>query len=138
VGKLSNNSVSLIAWNGRIDFQAPEVDAAGHALARVDTVLAEPMNDIQAAHTVMAKYDERYVFSLSVQARQLGRDGSHGNQIGAGDAGQLEFRGLADIDEHEFLARLETAMDIAGSDFEGQPGFRQSRSVFMVALPSRC
>ena len=88
----------------RVDLQAPAVDATGHALARIDTLFAQPMNDVQAADAVMAKHDERCFIGQCVQPRELGRHGSHGNQLGVGDARELEFVGLADVDQREFFA----------------------------------
>jgi len=127
IGKLVpcawGNSQTLISWNGRIDLQTPTVDAAGHALARVNALFAQPVNNIQAADTVMAKHDERRFVGLGIETRKFGGDGLHGNQIGAADAGELKFARLPDVDEDKFLPRLQAALDFVRRDFERKRWF---------------
>jgi|ERR1700733_907426 len=96
----------LVSRNAGIYLQAPTVDAAGHALARIDALLAEPVNRMQASDAVMAKHDERRFVGLGVQAREFGGYGSHGDQFRAADARELEFCRLTDIDERELFARV--------------------------------
>ena len=66
----------------------------------------------------MAKHDERRYGGLRVQARELGGYGSHGDQFGAGDSRNLEFGGLADVEEGELFAGCNAALNFLGSDFE--------------------
>lgn len=108
-----------VSWNCGVDFQAPAVDAPGQALAGADPLLAQPVDDIQAADPVMADHDERRFLGLCVEAGKLSGHGSHGDQLGAGDAGNLKFRGFANVDECEVLTGLQTALDFPGSDFVG-------------------
>lgn len=90
------------------------------------------MDDVKATDAMMAQDDEGRLLRQSVEAREFGRNGAHGDQFGAGDAGQLEFTVLANIDKRESLAGLNAALDIAGGDFERQwvfvHGSRRSNS----------
>jgi hypothetical protein len=47
----------------------------------------------------MAVNDQRGFVRGSFQVLELSRDGAHGNQLGAGDAGNLEFAWLANVDQ---------------------------------------
>src|SRR5580704_14979980 len=77
------SKVSGISRHARVDLQAPAVNASRHALAGVHSLLAQPVDHIQTAHSVMAEDDESGVVGLGIQARELGRHGSHGDQFGA-------------------------------------------------------
>src|SRR6202035_3308022 len=44
--------ITSVARHRRIDRQAPRVNSAGHALARLQTLVAEPVHHVQAANTV--------------------------------------------------------------------------------------
>src|SRR5271156_4425006 len=57
----------VITWHGRINDEAPRVDAAGHAGAVLDALLAQPIHDVQAPHSVVTVEDERSLVGARVQ-----------------------------------------------------------------------
>jgi len=52
--------ISLITRDFGIDFKGPAVDAAGEGFGSGDALLAEPVDYIEAAHTVVAVADDRF------------------------------------------------------------------------------
>src|SRR5712691_12189129 len=74
----SDTASSYVTRHAGIDFQAPAIDAAFHADALFDTLLAQPVYDLQAAHAVMAKYNQWRL--LGFQRVQRLRNGAHRNQ----------------------------------------------------------
>lgn len=67
----------------------------------------------------MADHDKRRFLGLRVEPGKLGGYGSHGDQLSTGNAGDLELRGLPNVDKRELVAELQPALDFLGSDFEG-------------------
>jgi len=68
----------------------------------------------------MAKHDQRSIVRLSVQSRKFGRHASHRHQFGACNPRQLKLARLADIDERELLAGLQSPLHFLWCDLEWQ------------------
>ena len=117
---------SGIAGNGGVDLKAPAVDAAGHALASRDALLAQPADDVQTPDAVMAVDDQCDVVRGGLQVLELSWNGAHRNQFGAQNAGDLEFGGLTNVDQEQLFAGCDAELNILGCDFEGQRGFRHA------------
>ena len=83
----------------------------------LDSAFAKPGGDVEAANSVVAEDDDGFlaIFELS----QTGRNGSHGNEHGAIDAGQGVFVGFADVDEEDGLALGKNIADGFHGDFKG-------------------
>jgi hypothetical protein len=67
---------------------------------------------------MVAVDDQGSVVASGFQALELSRDGSHGDELGARDAGGLEFVGLANVDEEQFFTVGEAALDVLGCGFD--------------------
>ncbi len=96
-------------------FEGPTVDAAGHGLGGLHALMAEPIRDIEAAHTVMAEADDVVV---GVEFLEIGGNGAHGNEHGAFNVAEGVFVGFADVDEEEFIAPVKALFHFASGDFE--------------------
>ncbi len=71
----------------------------------------------------MVTKDHQHAFvGERFQALEFGGNGAHGDQLGAFDAGGLEFDGFADVDEDELLAGVQAELHFLRRDFEGQRG----------------
>src|SRR5437763_8511957 len=68
---------------------------------------------------MVAVNDQGGVVASGFQALELSRDGSHGDQLSVRDAGGLEFVGLANVDEEQFFAGGDAALDVLGRGFDG-------------------
>jgi len=66
----------------------------------------------------MAKHDQRSIVGLSIQSRQLCGHAAHWDQFGACNARQLKLARLADIDERELLAGLQSPLHFLWRDLE--------------------
>src|ERR1035437_2360677 len=94
----------------------PAVDPTAHGLNFFVSLLAEPVGDRQRAHAVMAHHHDVIVgieFLLSAH-----RNVSHGNVLGAFDAGCFILPSLANVEQGECFAALLQRLDLAGRDFE--------------------
>jgi len=96
--------LGLVARDAGIDFEGPSIDATGEGFGGGDALLAEPVDDVEAAHAVVAVADDRFV---GVELLKIRRDCAHGDEDGAFDTALGVFPGLADVYEHEFLAVVE-------------------------------
>jgi hypothetical protein len=114
VPRASQNSQESVSGNGGIDFQAPAIDAACHALACTYALLAQPVNHVQTSNTVVAKDNERLFVGQGFQTRKLGRNAAHGDQLGALDARDLKLARFANIDERQLLASQDPLADLLG------------------------
>src|ERR1039457_5264811 len=94
---------SVIPRHGRIDLQAPAIDAARHALAGADSLFAKPVHHLKAANAVMAEHDERGVVRASLDVLELGRHAMHWDQLRAFDVGLLKLARLAAGDKYDLL-----------------------------------
>lgn len=106
----------LISWHGWIDFGGPTIDAAGEGRAVREILAAEPVDDMEAADTVMAIDDEQCVLGEGLEMLEASRDGVHRNEFGALNAGGGELEGFADVDECG-LAGVEKGAGGGGLDF---------------------
>jgi len=75
---------------------------------------------------MVAVNDQGGVVASGLQALELSRDSSHGDQLGVRDAGGLEFVGLANVDEEQLFTGCETALDVLGCGFDGERGVSQA------------
>jgi len=80
-----------------------------------DSLCAEPIGYIQTAHSVVAIENDILV---GIELLEIRGNGAHGNEFGAFDAALRVFPRLADIDQQEFFATVETGFDFLWSDFE--------------------
>ncbi len=65
----------------------------------------------------MAVDNQRGIVRRGFEALELSGNGAHRNQLGTGDAGNLEFRGLTNVDQEQFFARRDAALDVLRSGF---------------------
>jgi hypothetical protein len=90
-----------VAGDGGVDGAGPRVDAAAEGLDLLEALVAEPHSDAEGAGSVMAEDNDGGVgVELGVGA---GGDFAHGHEKRVGDAGGLEFPGLADVEEERGL-----------------------------------
>ena len=73
-------------------------------------MLTEPVDDVQAAHAVVAVTDN---WVVGVEFLETGRDGAHGDEDGTFDAALGVFPGFADVDEEEFFAVVEALLEFS-------------------------
>ena len=101
----------LIAGNGGVDGAGPVIDAAGERLDMIESLVAKPEGDVEGAYAVVAEDDDGGVgVKLLVGARG---NFAHWHQDTAGQAGGLNFPGLADVEQDR---RIRLAA-LLGKDF---------------------
>src|ERR1022692_2794305 len=105
---------SMIARDGGIDFEAPAVDAAGHAHRILQSLAAQPLRDLQAAHAMVA---EQHQLSIAgAQRLQRLRHAAHGNQFRARDMGLLMLERFAHVHHANLFACIEAPLDFTWID----------------------
>jgi len=104
----------------RVNLQAPAIDAAGHALAICHTLLAQPIHDLQAPHSVVAIHHYHRFIGEAFNMLELRGHGPHGDKLCTFEPCLLELERLPDIDQRRRFARCHTARDFARSDFKRQ------------------
>jgi len=117
---------SGVTGNGGVDLETPAVDAAGHALAPVNALFAQPVHHIEASDTVVAINDQCGFISGGIEALELSWNGPHGDQLSPWDASNLKFAGLANVHQEELFAGGEAALDLLGRGLEGERGVGQA------------
>lgn len=121
--------MSEVSRNRGVDFEAPSVDAASHALARFDTLRTQPIRHLQTADAMMAIDDQGCIVSLGFKLLKRCWNRPHGDQFRSFDARLLELEGLPDIDEADFFSGIHAAFDLSGRCFERQVGHAFASSV---------
>jgi len=101
-----------------IHLEAPAVDAAGHALALCYALFAQPIHYLKTAHAVVAIHDHGGTVRETFDVLELRRHGSHGDQLGTGDTRELEFAGLANVEQRDFFASIAAVPDVVRSNFK--------------------
>src|SRR5579885_3338005 len=113
---------SVIARDGWIDFDAPPVDAARHATGIGYALLAQPVDHLQAANSVMAEYNEVSLVGPAFNGLKTGRNGPHRNQMRSFDASSPVRLRLAHMDQDHALACVHAPFDLSRRDFDrGHP-----------------
>ena len=74
-------------------------------------MLAEPIHDVEAAHSVVAVTDDRLV---RVELLQIRWNRTHWNKDGAFDAALSVFPRFADVNQEEFFAVVEALLQFCG------------------------
>jgi hypothetical protein len=113
--KIKTEKNSLIAGDFWVDFGGPAIYAAGHGFCVSDTLCAEPIGYVQAAHSVVAVENDVLV---GVQLLQIRGNRAHRNEFGAFNAALCVFPWLANVHEQEFVAAVETRFYFLWSNFK--------------------
>ena len=125
----------LIARDRRVHYNAPGIDASGHALARRHTLIAEPIHDVQAAYAVVAEDDQRVVVGFGLEILQAFGDAPHRDQRGAFNKSDRKFVRLTNVDEHQLLPRVDAALDVLRADLKWEDCFaHESRIAQTIAI----
>jgi len=114
--KLVWDRASYVPRNRGIDLQAPAFDAALHTAALFHTLFPQPTDYLQAAHSVMAEYDQRRLFRF--ERRQRLRNAAHRNELAALNARLLVFKWLTNIHQPQLFARVEPLFHFPWCDLE--------------------
>ena len=101
----------LVARHAGINFEGPAVDTACQGFGGGDALLTEPVDDIEAAHAVVAITDDRLV---GVEFLQIRRNRAHGDEDSAFDTALGIFPGFAHVNEEEFFAVVEALFQFCG------------------------
>lgn len=110
--------VGLIARYCRFYLPAPAIDSAGHALAVFDALPAQPVDDGQAAHSVMTEnHDSRFI---TVQFAEMFGDRSHWNEPCITDAANLMLSGFTYVNQAKGSAAIKQSFDFRRRDFKRQ------------------
>jgi hypothetical protein len=109
---------NLISGHAGIYSHAPEVDSASHALAVLHSLPPKPVGYLQAAHAVVAEYDDP--LRRVVQFIQALRNGLHGNQRGAFDVANGVLCRFPDIDQANRRSTFQEIADFGRSDLNWQ------------------
>ena len=109
-------SIALVSGNRRINFAAPLIDAAAQARAIFQTLLPQPMDDVQTTHAMVANYQQRTFVGLRLQLLNSGGHVSHGHQASAGDGGRLEFPRLTHIDKAKLFTGFDALLHLLGGE----------------------
>src|SRR6185369_5295952 len=98
-----------------------------HALAGVDALLAEPVNYVEAADTVMAVDDQGSFIGAGIQILKLAGNRAHRDQGRALDFRLRKFVRLTNVDQMKFFTGVQAALDFPGIYLEGRrQGIRTS------------
>ena len=103
---------------GRIDLQAPQVDATAHALSGSDTLFPQPIDHGQAAHPVMAEHYYAGLIGRGFDGLQTSGHGIHRDEVRSFNAADGVLHWLPHIDQQHALARIEKRLHILGRDFK--------------------
>ena len=82
----------------------------------IHTLLAQPAHNLQAAHPMVAEYDQRRV--LRFKRWQRLRNAAHRDELTSLDVGLLKFERLANVDQAQLFARIQALLDCARCDLE--------------------
>ena len=108
---------SVIPRNRGIHGEAPRVDAAGNALARLETLLAQPIHDIQTANAMMAVDDQGSFVGARFEGLDFGGHRAHRDQRASLNACLRVLMRLAHVNEVELLTGVEAELHFLGRDF---------------------
>ena len=105
----TNAVAFLISRQRGVDFLSPDVDATGHAERIFETVLLEPVGNVQAATTVVAMNNDVAVF-VRLKLTDAIRNFAHRDQRRTFNANEIVLLLFPTIDEQKILASIKAAL----------------------------
>jgi hypothetical protein len=111
------NIDDLISQHARFDLDRPDVDSAGHALSRGESLLPQPIGDSQASTAMMAVNDDLRLAVFFQFADSFGHF-THREQRRPFDFDGVVLGRFAAIDEKKLIAGINLGFDRWAIDFE--------------------
>src|SRR5437588_1202404 len=106
---------ALIAGDAGIDFERPALDSSGQGLGALESLKPQPCRRIQASHAVVAVTNHFVHVGQRVQA---GGQRAKRNMFRSFNTANLEFPGLAHVNEHNFFAPVKPGLHFRRSNLE--------------------